>query len=232
MLALKSTLLSQAGAKRIETGNPITKGLIFARIGPDAAYGSSGPIGVAPSCSRVIDTSGVSIQIDPGGGWHRANLKSPITSSEWSLFFLGASTSTDGYNVAWGLTEPSDTNRIHQHYRIFDSGRYGADCRPYKSDYNSAVYTFPTNATNAAVGVTISGVANSIRLYANGRQTDSTTLDDTSAVTISEAEFFSKNNGGDAAADGSRLSLCLAWSRALTAEEMLSLYANPWQVFG
>ncbi len=228
MLALKSTRLSQAGANRIDRGNPTNKGLFFGRVGPDVVLGA-GPLGVPPFCSRVVDRHGVALQLDPGGGFHRAPLSAPVTSSQWTLFCLAASASTDGYTTAWGLIEPTNTDRIHQHYRIFDSGRYGADCRPYKSDYNASAYEVPL-LESVPLGVVIDGPANSIALYALGRQIDTTSLDDTSAVTISEVEFFSKN-GSDGAADNSRLSLCLAWSRALTAQEMLSLAANPWQVF-
>lgn len=229
MLALKSTLLSQAGAKRVDFGNMLAHGLFFARIGPDVVFGSA-PIQAAFT-ERGIDRTGANLRTLVGGGNHRQTLRAPVTSSAWTVFMVAASPSTSGYNTAWGITEPGDSNRIHLHFRIFDSERFGADCRPYKSDYNSAGYTYPTDLTNVAAGVVINGPANSIALYANGVQTDTTTLDDTSAVTISEVEFFAKNNGSDTAADNSTLSLCLAWSRALTAAEMLSLSANPWQVF-
>jgi hypothetical protein len=230
MLALKSTRLSQAGAREIDWGNPITRSLFFARVGPFVVYGAD-PIGVTPNTEASVNQVGNALRLAADGGVHMIPLLAPVTSNSWTLFSVARNGADSGIATIWGVQSDS-TQRLHQQFRTWPNSRMGADCRPYKSDYSSATASFTVAEGIIATAFVISGPRNIIELYKQGIRTDSAGMTSTAGITVSNAQFFAKStNYLDKSPVGSEASVNLAFSRDLSQEEMRSLSLNPWQIF-
>jgi hypothetical protein len=230
MLALKSTRLSQGGAREIDWGNPITKDLFFVGVGGNSVYGAL-PFVITPSAAIVASGVGQALAVTSPTSVP-SRLIAPVTSNRWTLFSVASNSIDSGFTVIWGITSSKTGNRIHQHFRVFGSGRYGVDARPYKVDYNPRPPgMFLAADGDVATAVVISGPRNALALYMKGDMVDSSTLSSTDAVSLDGVQLFAKQGLSDPALAGSSISASMAFSRDLSQDEIRSLSANPWQIF-
>jgi hypothetical protein len=230
MLALKSTRLSQAGAREIDWGNPITRGLFFAHSGGHSVYGTL-PFGPDSTNEIVSNRTGKALALT-GAPNARTPLIAPVTSDSWTLFSVASNSQDSSVTAIFGVTAVDNVVRVHQHYRGWPNFGYGVDARPYAPDYNSSA-NFTVADGSVATAAVISSPRNRVELYMRGVLLTSAGLGSTWTVRMDDVQLFIKGAGAfsDPAAAGSTISIALAFSRDLSQGEILSLSLNPWQIF-
>lgn len=134
----------------------------------------------------------------------------------------------------WGARSGSEILEFlkHSDNNIYVGWSAGTDTRVVvaatssnmvQSSYQTYVFTWNVAGTSAVS-----------RLYRNGILLGSTTGTNTVSSTISFWINGSNNNnsgGLDGLSNGSATALFLMWNRALTAEEVIEVSRNPWQLF-
>lgn len=159
-------------------------------------------------------------------------LPKAISSSNWTLLQEVSCTPDPANYSATGGIHSSASERIHLHFKAYPSGNFGADARPYITDWNTTS-GLPTSG-RVILGATISSPATTISGYVNGSPTVFRTDITPSTINVNQVELFRKIYGGggpDSMANGSTSSFFFVWTRPLSSSEMYAVSENPWQIF-
>lgn len=159
-------------------------------------------------------------------------LPKAISSSNWTLLQEVSCTPDPANFSATGGIHSSASERIHLHFKAYPSGNFGADARPYITDWNTTS-GLPTSG-RVILGATISSPATTISGYVNGSPTVFRTDITPSTINVNQVELFRKIYGGggpDSMANGSTSSFFFVWTRPLSSSEMYAVSENPWQIF-
>ena len=223
----------QAGPLEIDWGNPIARGLAYVGLaGSSGVVASTAGLPFTSSASSVVVPFGVGNYVVTPGGTNNSILQTGstgITGTSYSLFAFGSLSSTSV--VASAIDDDLDTSspRCFQ-FRVnaaktelitFDTGG-----SPYFA--TSAALSQAQLIAGVAMGAVING--NSIAAFQNGVKTAGSASNTQRQPTGNF--FIGQHKGvGGSGWTGGGLGLTLAWTRALSDAEMLSLSANPWQLF-
>lgn len=218
-------------APQIDWSNPITQGLAFAFVHGAAA------MGFAASGQNYLPYVGATQQPTPLGTGARSTSTSTrayslsnhgLTTTNYSLFAVGTAAS--------GVTQSAiDADNSSPRYFQFRITGNKVDFIPFNT--SAAVTGQPVMATaltaaELARGFTMGATASPTRTAAfqNGQiatATPSSMIAPTLALPLSIGARATGATGWSTGA----LAMVAGWSRTLSDAEMLSLAANPWQIF-
>ena len=227
MLALKSTRLSQGGVSQVDWGNPITRKLI-ADINPAATNASRlGSVPLLPIQQGIaLSQNGSSMLHVP---------TTPLGSEATILLYGNLIRSSSNINFGIGNAAGGSQLFTIQGSLLSDSAR-----ALIRTVNGGGV----TTAESATVGLADAPVAvwcavydgtTSLKLYRDGFD-DTASNNNTDAsgsiATLSRFSLGGVRRSTDAfCASGNLQLLGFAWSRALSPTEVLTVSANPWQIF-
>lgn len=221
MLALRSTRLSQAGATQVDWGNPITRGLVEAiSNGAMSVRPTAGTYTLATSSAPIAQGLGVQLTANTS----LASYVSP------HLDFATGSSFTE--LLIYQLTTiPVAASRLAGNFLNAVGGRVFA---PNTTNFRYLVST-PTN--NIVVG---SAISTNPKIDVGRFDGTTASYFENGVFSGSVAASFTGSGGtrnfGFGSIDGSNsvagvIPLYIGWNRALSDKEVLSISANPWQVF-
>ena len=217
------------GRVRIDSSNPISKGLISVIVGShshDVATGQriADSFRAGNTSNRSITPSGFGI--DGQRGQAKSLLSGNDTIYSGSMFVIAI---TDNISAEQIIAEIGGNSSFAEQQRgiRLNGGRVGTYSRNLFEVVSPSGYTHPRNAP-IVIGTTYTGAATT--LYLDG-------------VLVSAGNTASRNgpasmfNVGGILGQTSQyflrgsIPVAFAWNRELSAEEMRSLSANPWQMF-
>lgn len=216
----------------IDWSNPITKGVTAAIIGNNAeiltrstrATFGTAPASAAGSNGRCWDSSAAS------GGQYYSVSDNRWTTSAQSHFMLAEITSSSG--VYAGLIGSAKGDGTSGSLAIQRSGS-GTSYAVFNAPTATASFGDVTDIVNAgvkAICVTCEGTNSAA--YLNGIYWGGGSLSG-GVTTQSSGRLFSlcARDASTTYYHGGRVFVRFAWNRALSAQEVASLSANPWQIF-
>jgi hypothetical protein len=226
MLALKSTRLSQGGAREIDWGNPITRGL-FDWNTPDVR-GDMLPINGA---AIIPSASGVSFK---GNGtnsyWLNTRKIAPITT-EGTLFSIvnGSTPNVDARIYAFG-SSASITPTLSLQTDQLNRVNGGAFVRSLPSvDLTTGRPAFVDNESHALL---LTFDPSGHNLWQDGEfAAFSAPVNSFAARVLDRIAIGSLFRSSASSFNAAPTSLCCAWNRSLSDPEKVSMFANPWQIF-
>jgi hypothetical protein len=221
------------GRVLIDWSNPITQGLTFAYV-----HGESGANGYGLAGVLNIPYSGATAKEMPTGFGARSTSASSrayqigshgLTTTNYSLFAVGNATSN-------AITQSAiDADNSSPRYFQFRLNGGKLEFIPFNTSAGvtgQPVFATALTATELARGFTMGATASPTRTAAfqNGQIATATP----SNLIAPTAGFFLSIGARATGAQGwttGGLSMVAGWSRTLSDAEMLSLGANPWQLF-
>lgn len=221
-------------APQIDWSNPITQGLAFAYVHGAAA------MGFCVGGQNVANYVAASLVATPvGTGARSASLTSRaytipqhgLTSTNYSLFAVGTATSTTSTQSA------IDADNSSPRYFQFRINAAKLEFIPFSTSVTvtgQPAFPIAMTAAELARGFTMGATASPTRIAAfqNG-QIATATPTNLIAPTQSLPLSIGARSGGSGTLGWNTggLSMVAGWSRTLSDAEMLSLAANPWQIF-
>jgi hypothetical protein len=236
MLALKSTRLSQAGATSIDWGNPIARGLVSVLNAPTVInkVGAFPLSAYTKGISHLGDGSSLAFQNTPAFG-------SAATIVLLATAFRDASGVTTGSYLG-GLGNSSAGNQL---FSISTASQLGSVAmRAIIRTTNGGGITtaesasIPTGVSSSVMEVfaAVYDGTTSLKLYRNGADDTAGNLNTAASGSISTLDTnclggIRRGTNLYSQTGGQYNELSAVWNRALTKAELVSISANPWQIF-
>lgn len=219
----------QSGPFQIDSGNPITKGLIDVSQPFDGTWLTSGTV------TKPVTKGGVALQGNGSSSYYYKNTAPDLSGTSATILAVvcGAAATVDTRIYSFGSS--GSTNSILS----IGSGQTDATkLRPWARDKNSNTPSTGSNGTYQLfeAGVPHVGIIvctpNALVSYVDGK-TDFTlaTGPSTGWSDANRTAVGALLRSTASSFNSAPLLLGIAWNRALSASEIASISANPWQIF-
>lgn len=220
---------------RIDTNNPITRGLVFA-YNPATGTGFAVINGLLKSATTIGSTNIANSiagrgTVFSGNTANRIVFASPISSGDMTLVVVATPSAASSGQTFFGLFNSANVNAISNYLSIESGPVYGA-LSTDNSNWVAASGRAPV--ANEIVTLGASFTASGKRdLYINGAfSASSATARNPTGLDVVSVGCY---NGGSASGWLSpltgRVFVSLVFNRVLSASEHKALSENPWQVF-
>lgn len=215
----------------IDWTNPITRGLVY--TGTPDANPRLVAVGVA---SRGVGSMGRALQVNGSSNYYWEPFSGLISAAEVTVFSLAyiASNSNSGTNEFFTGGNSGNANPFIAlgnqgsgiGFRVRDTA--GVD-----NTLSSASLFTPAIGTHAWAGV-LSKSASRLEFWFDGSlNTSGTPNASTGAIALTNIAYGTllRTSSGQGYANPVSIYCGYVWNRALTASELISISANPWQIF-